>query len=125
MPWRRCHSVIDAGVDTGRAVESAVASVTPSTRPGRIDGRAHDVRQGGSLLPPAMVRSRGRRAGSVLNSAPAPRRPIGCAGVALARNGDWPCRPSDAARGARIRERSKATSISAVNQQVTMTAALV
>jgi hypothetical protein len=114
-----------ADVDARRAVKLPEASAALSTRHQRIDGRAHDVRQGGSLLPPAIVRSRGRRAASPLTSAPALRGPTGWAGVTLARNGDWPCRPSDAARGARIRERSKATSIRAVNQHVTMTAALV
>lgn len=92
--------------------------------------RTQDARQGGSLLPPAMVRRRERRAVSRLTAAPAPRRPAGGAGVALAplpleRIGDCQRRPGLDERGARTRERSKATSISAVNQQVTMTAALV
>jgi hypothetical protein len=41
------------------------------------------------------------------------------------RNGDDQRRPGVPESGARTRERSKATSISAANQQVTITAALV
>jgi len=76
-----------------------------------------------------MVRRCERRAASTFSAAPVPRRPAGWTGVALApplaRIGDCQRRPGVAVRGARIRERSKATNISAVNQQVTMTAALV
>jgi len=75
------------------------------------------------------VRKCERRAASRLSPAPALRRPAGGAGLALApplaRIGDCQRRPGIAERGARIRERSKATNISAANQQVTMTAALV
>jgi len=89
----------------------------------------HDARQGGSLLPPAIVRKCARRAASTLGASPALRRPAGGAGLALAPPfgsiGDCQRRPGIAERGARIRERSKATNISAVNQQVTITAALV
>src|ERR1700722_3655579 len=91
--------------------------------------RPQDARQGGSLLPPAIVRKRERRAASRLSAAPVPRRPFGGVGVAAAPEracvGDCHRRPAIAERGARVRVRSKATSNSAVNQQVTMTAALV
>ena len=84
-----------------------------------------DARQGGSFLPPAIVRRRERRAASRLTAAPTGRRAGGGVGAGLrpplARTGDCDCqrRPAIAERGARTRERSKATNINAVNQQVT------
>jgi hypothetical protein len=91
--------------------------------------RAQDACDGGSPLPPTIVRRRDRRAASRFSAVPLIRRPPGDAAPAavppLARIGDCQRRAAAVGRGARIRERSKATSISAENQQVTITAALV
>src|SRR5215469_11614983 len=87
---------------------------------------AQDARHGGSFLPPAMLRRRERRAASGFCAAPSRLR-AGCeklpSALPPACIGDCQCRAAD--RGAIIFDRSNATSISAANQQVTITAALV